>query len=127
MVRLQSCRLTPALFHKTRSEAPVLSLAEILCVRYRPLLRGVGVAILYVACAYGLFVNMPTFAVRQLALPFSQALIATAVASGIVFVCSPLAAAISDRYGRKPLLIVGALAFALATYPAFILITPHHR
>src|SRR5260370_7428900 len=65
---------------------------------------------------------MPTFAVRQLGLPFSQALIATTVAGCVVFVGSPILAAVSDRYGRKPLLLVGALAFALLTYPAFVAI-----
>ena len=75
---------------------------------------------LYLACAYVLFVYMPTFAVRQLRLPFSQALIATTLASAVLFVCSPVIAAISDRYGRKPLLVVGASAFAVLTYPAFV-------
>ncbi len=113
----------PEVFLKARKEAAVFSFTETVRDQYRPLLTGTGVGVLYAACAYVLFIYMPTFAVRQLVLPFSQALIATTVAGRVVFVGSPVLAAISDRYGRKPLLLVGALAFALLTYPAFAAIS----
>jgi MHS family proline/betaine transporter-like MFS transporter len=113
----------PDAYLKTRAEAPVLSFIRMLLGERRSLLTAIGIAVLHLACAYVLFVYMPTFAVRQLKLPFSQALIATTLASAVLFVCSPVMAAISDRYGRKPLLVVGASAFALLTYPAFVLIT----
>jgi MHS family proline/betaine transporter-like MFS transporter len=113
----------PELFQRVRKEAPSLSVPEMLCVEPYALLTGIGIAVLYLAAAYVLFVYMPTFVVLQLGLQFSQALIATTVASAILFVCSPLVAAISDRCGRKPLLVIGTLAFGLATYPAFMVIT----
>ncbi len=113
----------PDAYLKARAEAPVFSFMWMLWRERRALVIGVGVSFLYLACAYVLFVYMPTFAVRQLRLPFSQALIATAFASAIVFACSPVIAAISDRCGRKPLLVAGASAFAVLTYPAFVLIT----
>ena len=79
--------------------------------------------ILYLACAYVLFVYMPTFAVRQLRLPFSQALIATALASAIVsraVLSLPRSRidAAANRYSSP-----GPSAFAVLTYPAFVLIT----
>jgi MHS family proline/betaine transporter-like MFS transporter len=113
----------PDAYLKARAEAPVFSFMWMLWRERRALVIGVGVSFLYLACAYVLFVYMPTFAVRQLRLPFSQALIATAFASAIVFACSPVIAAISDRCGRKPLLVAGASAFAVLTCPAFVLIT----
>jgi MHS family proline/betaine transporter-like MFS transporter len=113
----------PDAYLKARAEAHVLSFRRMLLGERRSLLTAIGIAVLYLACAYVLFVYMPTFAVRQLKLPFSQALIATTLASAVLFVCSPIIAAISDRCGRKPLLVVGASAFALLTYPAFVLIT----
>jgi MFS transporter, MHS family, proline/betaine transporter len=113
----------PDAFLRARAEAPIFSFIRLLLGERRSLFTAIGIAVLYLACAYVLFVYMPTFAVRQLRLPFSQALIATTLASAVLFVCSPVIAAISDRYGRKPLLVVAASAFAILTYPAFILIT----
>ena len=113
----------PDAYLKARTETPILSFMGMLLGERRSLLTAIGVAVLYLACAYVLFVYMPTFALRQLKLPFSQALIATTLAGAVLFVCTPVIAAISDRYGRKPLLVVGASAFALLTYPAFVLIT----
>jgi MFS transporter, MHS family, proline/betaine transporter len=113
----------PDAFLRARTEAPIFSFIRLLLGERRSIFTAIGIAVLYLACAYVLFVYMPTFAVRQLRLPFSQALIATTLASAVLFVCSPVIAAISDRYGRKPLLVVAASAFAILTYPAFILIT----
>lgn len=113
----------PDAFLRASTKAPIFSFMRLLVGERRSLFTAIGIAVLYLACAYVLFVYMPTFAVRQLRLPFSQALIATTLASAVLFVCSPVIAAISDRYGRKPLLVVGASAFAILTYPAFILIT----
>jgi MFS transporter, MHS family, proline/betaine transporter len=113
----------PDAYLRARTEAPVSSFAWMLLRERRSLVVAVGVAVLYLASAYVLFVYMPTFAVRQLRLPFFHALIATTLASAILLACSPIIAAISDRCGRKPLLIAGASAFAVVTYPAFVLIT----
>jgi MFS transporter, MHS family, proline/betaine transporter len=113
----------PDAYLNASAEAPVFSFVRMLWSERHTLVIGVGISVLYLACAYVLFVYMPTFALRQLRLPFSQALIATAFASAIVLACSPLIAAISDRYGRKSLLVAGTLGFAILTYPAFVLIT----
>ena len=67
----------PDAYLKARTETPILSFMGMLLGERRSLLTAIGVAVLYLACAYVLFVYMPTFAVRQLKLPFSQALIAT--------------------------------------------------
>ena len=82
----------PDAYLKARTEAPVFSFMRMLLGERRSFVIAVGVAVLYLACAYVLFVYMPTFAVRQLQLPFSQALIATTLASAVLFVCSPIMA-----------------------------------
>jgi MFS transporter, MHS family, proline/betaine transporter len=40
-------------------------------------------------------------------------------------VCTPVAAMISDRIGRKPMLQLAALAYLLLTYPAFVILIAH--
>jgi MFS transporter, MHS family, proline/betaine transporter len=113
----------PELFLKARSDARAAAMADMLRREGRSMLMASGVSVLFVVSAYVLFVYMPTFAVRQLQLPFSGALFANAVANCVVFVGTPVAAAISDRIGRKPMLQVATLAYLLLTYPAFMLIT----
>ena len=61
----------PDVYLKACAEAPVLSFMRMLLGEHRSFVIAVGVAVLYLACAYVLFVYMPTFAVRQLKLPFS--------------------------------------------------------
>lgn len=111
----------PELFLQAVQRAPDVSITTALREQYRPLLIGIGIAVLYLSGAYVLLVYMPTYAVRQLHLPLAQALVAAAIAGCVLFVCSPVLAAVSDRYGRKPVTIVAALGFALLTYPAFTL------
>ena len=113
----------PELFLKAVRRAPDVSITTALRDQYRPLLIGIGIAVLYLSGAYVLLVYMPTYAVRQLHLPLGQALAAAAIAGCVLFVCSPVLGAVSDRYGRKPVTIVAALGFALLTYPAFMLMT----
>lgn len=113
----------PELFLKARDEARSVAVADTLQHEGRPALLALGVSVLYVVSAYVLFVYMPTFAVRQLQLPFSSALLATVVAACLALVCTPVAAAISDRIGRKPMLQLATLAYLLLTYPAFVMLT----
>jgi MHS family proline/betaine transporter-like MFS transporter len=52
-----------------------------------------------------------------------SALIVNAGATGVMVVALPLCGALSDRVGRRPLLIWGAIAVAVCVLPAFLLLT----
>jgi len=68
---------------------------------------------------YVLLVYMPTFARTQLHLPLDEAFLAQSISIACTIVLIPLSGALSDRIGRKPLLI-GSLAFYLIlAYPLF--------
>jgi MHS family proline/betaine transporter-like MFS transporter len=112
----------PELFLKTyHVGSPVAT--DTLQREARPTLTALGISVLFLVSAYILFVYMPTFTVRQLQLPLSDALLATIVGGSVVFASTPVAAAISDRIGRKPMLQLAALAYLLLTFPAFALLT----
>jgi len=86
------------------------------------LLLALGMLFLYVIAGSVLFVYMPTFAVQKLGLTGASALFATVVATCVTIACTPVAGAMSDRLGRKPLLWIATVSFVLLTYPAFVLI-----
>jgi MHS family proline/betaine transporter-like MFS transporter len=110
----------PELFLEKRAEHAEASAAT---AQGRPLLLAIGILALYVVAGNVLFVYMPTFAVRNLGLPGSGALLATIVATCVMIVCTPLVAAMSDRFGRKPLLLLAIMGYLLLTYPGFALVT----
>jgi MFS family permease len=105
----------PELFLKARDEARPAAVADTLKRQGQPALTALGVSVLYIVSGSVLFVYLPTFAVRQLQLPFSAALQATVVASCLMVVCTPIAGAISDRTGRKPMLQLATLGYLLLT------------
>lgn len=115
----------PELFLAVRRARPVSPPSEMWREHGRSVLGTIGIAVLYVAAPYTLLLYMPTFAVRQLHLPFSQALIASMMAGCVSLAFCPVIAAISDRFGRKPLLLAAALVLGVLTYPAFALMAAH--
>jgi len=89
----------------------------------RAILLAIGILALYVVAGNILFVYMPTFAVQKLGLASTTALLSTVVATCVMIVCTPMAAALSDRMGRKPLLMFASIVYVLITYPAYVIVT----
>ena len=66
---------------------------------------------------YVLLIYMPTFASTQLHLPLDQAFLVQSISLASMIAMIPVLGALSDRIGRKPI-IIGALALLLAfAYP----------
>jgi MHS family proline/betaine transporter-like MFS transporter len=112
----------PDLFIKQRNEQREVNRTSAIQAG-QPLLLAVGLLMLYVVAGNILFVYMPTFAVKKLGLASSDALLSTVVAMCVMIVCTPIAAAISDRIGRKPLLLLASTIYVLMTYPAYMVAT----
>lgn len=66
---------------------------------------------------------MTTYAITTLKLPQSLSIAATAVVGACVLVFSLLGGWLSDRYGRRLLMLVPRAAILLLAYPAFVLMT----
>jgi len=110
------------ILHK-REQPSGSPLALTLTVHRRPLLTAMGIAVLYGVSMYILLLYMPTYGVRQLKLTPSDALLASSVAGAVLLALAPVTGGISDRLGRRPLMLTSALLFALCTYPAFVLLS----
>jgi MFS transporter, MHS family, proline/betaine transporter len=71
---------------------------------------------------YILFVYMPTYLKSVLKFSQVQGLVVTAVGLVVIIIAIPLLAVLSDRIGRKPILIGSAVSTGLLAYPCFLLI-----
>ena len=68
---------------------------------------------------YVILLYMPTFATTQLHLPLDEALVAQSIGLGCLTFLVPLFAALSDRIGRKPILLAALLPYLGLAYPLF--------
>jgi MHS family proline/betaine transporter-like MFS transporter len=71
------------------------------------------------------FVWLPTWLsqINRPALPQQQALEASTIGLILLLILTPLTALLSDRVGRRPMLLLSALTFFLFAYPTFVLMT----
>ncbi|MEA3138956.1 MAG: hypothetical protein QOK23_1125 [Gammaproteobacteria bacterium] len=82
-----------------------------------------GLALLAAATTTNYLLNyMTTYANSTLGMPARIAFGATAVVGLCGVVCDPLGGWLSDRFGRKPVMILPWLCLALAVFPCFTLL-----
>ncbi|QIX15076.1 MFS transporter [Burkholderia multivorans] len=103
---------------KSRAEPPA-SVARVLRDNLRGVLVSMGQTITGTAVFYVMLVNMPTFVNRTFGLPLDQVFQAQMAAVALLTLTIPVAAMVSDRIGRRPVLLAGMLALLTVTYPLF--------
>ena len=81
--------------------------------------RAFGFTIVWTVCFYVLLNYMPTYTQKYLKLSPSAALWANTIGLLVLMACIPLMGALSDRIGRKPLLLACCLAFVVLPLPIF--------
>ena len=84
-------------------------------------ITAIGFTVAWTVAYYILLTYMPTYVSQTLGLPLTQALLSNAIGLVVLMTLIPFTASISDRIGRKPLLIAFSVLIALLTYPLFLL------
>jgi MHS family proline/betaine transporter-like MFS transporter len=84
-------------------------------------LTAIGFTVAWTVAYYILLTYMPTYVSETLGIPLTQALLSNAIGLVALGALIPFTAALSDRIGRKPLLIGFSALIALLTYPLFLL------
>lgn len=102
-----------------KAGAPV---REVLTAQWRRLLICGGILIYSSIGTYMLLTYMPSFLSEDLALPEGTAQLLVFAAGGLLTLGIPVAGRLSDRIGRRPLLVAAAVAYIVLAYPAFALI-----
>jgi MFS family permease len=85
----------------------------------REALATFGIVISGTISFYVILLYMPTFARTQLQLPLDQAFSAQAISLACMIVLIPIFGALSDRIGRRPIMMGALLLYFALTYPLF--------
>lgn len=95
---------------------------ETITEHWRTVLRVVGLNLMHAVSFFMIFIFMKTYLHEFVGLPETQALTISTLGLLAVMLVTVLSGALSDRVGRKPVLIGGALAAILFTYPLLLLV-----
>jgi MFS transporter, MHS family, proline/betaine transporter len=104
--------------------AAKLPIVEAFVTEWRAMLQVVGLTILQGAAFYLIFVYLVTWFEQDVHLWPTEALDINTFNMIVLLAIMPVAGLLSDRFGRKPLLIAGALGLLITAWPLFWLM--HH-
>lgn len=110
---------TEAFLEARQAPGERLGLLGVLRRHRRGVLVSMGLTVIGTVSFYVVLVNMPTFAHKQLGLALDQVFMVQMAAVALMTLVIPLAGGLSDRVGRRPVLLVSTLAFMLMVYPLF--------
>ncbi|HEY2765213.1 MAG TPA: MFS transporter [Pseudonocardiaceae bacterium] len=103
--------------------APRAPLREALTKHWRDMLICVGIVILINVADYTVLTYMPSYLTGVLHISDQTSLwMSVVVMLAMMAIILPLGA-LSDRIGRKPLMLVSAIGYLLFSYPAFLLLS----
>jgi MFS transporter, MHS family, citrate/tricarballylate:H+ symporter len=91
---------------------------ETLAANWALVLGGMAMVVMTTVSFYLITVYTPTFGRRELRLSESDALLVTMAIAASNFIWLPISGALSDRIGRKPILVAFTLLALLTAYPA---------
>ena len=98
-------------------DAPAVTIADIARTA-----RACGIIVIWTVAYYAILTYMPVFTAHYSRLGASVALWSNALSLLVLALTIPFFGALADRVGRKPLLLAGAIGFALLSYPLFLVI-----
>jgi MHS family proline/betaine transporter-like MFS transporter len=96
-------------------------LKEALVEHWRQILQVAGIAIIHNLGFYMVFTYMPTYFSTELGFGRTASFVSIVLAGIVGLALVPPLGALSDRVGRKPLLLTACVLFMLLTYPLFLL------
>ena len=112
-------------FDRTIAQRAVASapVRDTLTFYLRPVLAAFGLSVVGTVGNYTYNIFLPSFASGQLGIPAGTAYYSTALAAVVLTVLTPVMGWLSDKVGRKPVLLISALGYVVIAYPLFMLVT----
>ncbi|WP_420917048.1 MFS transporter [Pantoea agglomerans] len=105
-------------FNNRRSHPDVKQVFCILLANWQVVIAGMLMVAMTTTAFYLITVYAPTFGKKVLLLSASDSLLVTLLVAVSNFIWLPIGGAISDRFGRKPVLVAMTLLAIVTTYPA---------
>jgi MHS family proline/betaine transporter-like MFS transporter len=104
------------------AESPLRALVEAFTTSWRQILQIAGLVVIHNVGFYVVFTFLPSYFTKTLEFTKTNAFVSITIASMVALILIPPLGALSDRVGRKPLLIAGSVGFAVFAYPLFLLL-----
>ena len=102
-----------------RKQVTANPVGEALLQHPLPVLAAFGLAAVGTVGNYTFNIFMPSYATGTLKIAAGTAFTSATVAAVVLTLLTPVAGALSDKVGRKPLLLVPAIGYGLLGYPLF--------
>lgn len=109
-------------FSNRRSHPDVKQVFRILLANWQVVIAGMLMVAMTTTAFYLITVYAPTFGKKVLLLSASDSLLVTLLVAVSNFIWLPIGGAISDRFGRKPVLVAMTLLAIATSYPALSLL-----
>lgn len=117
-------RHLPDMPEDASADKPKSPVVEAIKTQWRSMAKVIGFNIINAVGFYMMFVYVVTWLIKQVKEPRSDALDINTISMAVLLVLVPICGALSDKIGRKPLLLFGAGGIAIFGYPLIWLM--HH-
>jgi MFS transporter, MHS family, proline/betaine transporter len=109
-----------------RKQVATNPFVESLTTHRLPVLAAFGLSAIGTVGNYTYNIYLPTYATRTLSIAPGTAYTSAVIAAVVLTVLTPVMGGLSDKLGRKPLLIISALCYGVLSYPAFLWLSGSH-
>jgi MFS transporter, MHS family, proline/betaine transporter len=110
---------TSAFLQASQGPAARQDAGSLLAAHVKEMVACLGLVVTGTITFYVVLIYIPTFARTQLHIPLDQAFLAQSIGLAVEVMLIPIFGALSDRIGRKPVMIAALVLDLIVTYPLF--------